>query len=351
MPVRLSTALVFLLLLVPAAMLGYFVASGASEQESTLPAAPTASNPQAGPASPAAGIADIDIDTLFERMNENGAAVRSGHLLLRTERTSFPPGREPATGTVEGEIWFDGTRVRIETRDTGPRSEYSVTSAFDGQQLTEIRTTGPQRLYASVSEAADLGELAPYLDFGIRDLLIRWPLMPAISRGEPHGARLATRRVWLPRLLGEERVVGLSCLRIVLLQQGNDPETTTYESVWVAPDRGHAAAKFERHNIVRTGEDRSAYGDVWQAEEWIHSIEGLWLPSITTWRRYEQGSTSENTHCGRTEIISAEFNIPIPDDVFHLEVPENAEPIAGPRDRAQGRGRGGRSGAVRGAPR
>jgi len=149
-------------------------------------------------------------------------------------------------------------------------------------------------------------------------------------------------------LLGEERVVGLSCLRLLLLPQSKDPEVTTYESLWIAPDRAHAAAKFERHNICS---NLFTYGDVWQAEEWIHPIEGLWLPSVTAWRRYEQGSTSENTHCGRTEIISAEFNVAIPDDVFHLDVPENAELIAGPREREQWQGRGGRAGAVRGPPR
>ncbi len=350
MPVRRKTALVLLLLVLPAAALAYFVAAAATDEGSAAPAR-SGSAGAAAARPPAAGIADTDLDTLFEHMSQNGADLRSGHLVLRTELTSFSPDRAPRTRTTDEEIWFDGARVRIEHRETDARGPaYSDSAAFDGRRLTEIRTTGPQRLYASVSDVADLSELALHLNFGAGDLLIRWPLIPAIWHDEPLGARLASRRVWLPMLLGEEQVAGLSCLRIVLLRQGDDPETTRYESIWIAPDRGHAPAKFERHTVARVDEHRSIYGDVWQAEQWINPIECLWLPSVTTHRRYEQGAHHANTHCYRTEVTSAEFNTPIPDDVFHLEVPEDAEMIPPPAERARFHGRG-RSGSIRGRAR
>lgn len=349
MPVRRKTALVLLLL--AAAASAVRGAEAAPDEGSATPA-PSGSAGAAAAPPPAAGIADTDLDTLFDRMNQNGADLRSGHLVLRTELTSFSPDRAPRTGTTDEEAWFDGARSRIEHRETGPRGpSYSQSAAFDGHRLTTITTSRPdRRVWASVSEAADLSEFALDLGVGIGDLLIRWPLTPAIWHDEPLGARLATRRVWLPRLLGEERVAGLSCLRIVLLPQGNDPETTTYESLWVAPDRGYTPAKFERHTFHRVDEHRSIYGDVWQAEEWINPIEGLWLPSVTTRRRYEQGSHYANTHCYRTEVLTAEFNTPIPDDVFHLEVPEDAETIPPPAERARFHGHG-RSGSIRGRAR
>ena len=350
MPAKRSTALVLLLLVVAAAALAYFVAAAATQQDSESVSQARRDAADAGSYPAAAGIADTDLDTIFDRMNQNGSTLRAGRLAVRTERTSFPPGRTPRTDTTEEEIWFDGTRVRVERRESDSRGpSYSESAAFDGQRLTTITTSRPGRLWASVSDAADL-RLALDLGFGIGDLLIRWPLTPAIWHDEPLGARLASRRVWLPRLLGEERVAGLSCLRIVLLPQGDDPETTMYESLWIAPDRGYAAAKFERHTFHRVDEHRSIYGEVWQAEEWINPIEGLWLPSVTTWRRYEQGAHHENTHCSRTEVTSAEFNTPIPDHVFRLEVPDGAEMVPPPTHRARFHSRG-RSGGIRGGPR
>jgi hypothetical protein len=301
------------------------------------------------PAPPEPGELDrAELDALFEHMDENGADVRSGHLVVITRTTHRSLAHPPWKGEQREEMWFDGRRVRIEKRETTPRGRmWRDTIVFDGDRLTTVSEDSSGRVSASVSESADLERVAYETGFGVGDMLMRWPLNAAAWGGQPHGSRLAGREVWLPRLIGEEQIGGLACTRLALLLKHQDPETTTYESLWVAPNRGHAAARYERHTIYPAEGRSGAYGEVWQVAEWLHPTEGLWLPSVVTHRRYEQPATSGYSSLieWRAEIVSSEFNAPIPDDVFHIEIPPEAELVPerqlGRPPRSTGASRGG----------
>lgn len=308
-------------------------------------AAIAADLPTTGPAPPAGEEFDrAELDALFERMDGNGADVRSGHLVVITRSTHRSLAHPPWKDEKREEMWFDGTRVRIEKRETTPRGRmWRDNLVFDGRRLTTVAKDASGRVSAGISEATDLEQVASHTGFGIGDLLMRWPLNAAAWGAQPQGSRLAGRRVWLPRLVGEERIGGLSCTRLVLLPKSKDPEMTTYESLWVAPSRGYAAARFERHNIYPAEGSSGAHGEVWQVEEWLHPTEGLWLPSVVMHRRYEQLATSGRSSLieRRAEIVSSEFNVPIPDDVFHIEIPPDAELLPQRPLGAPPRGRGG----------
>lgn len=289
-----------------------------------------------------------ELDALFERMDENGADVRSGHLVVITRSTHRSLAHPPWKGEEREEMWFDGRRVRIEKRQTTPRGRmWRDTVVFDGDRLTTLSEDSSGRVSAGVSETTDLEQVPSQTGSGIRDLLMRWPLIAAAFGNEPHGSRLAGRRVWLPRSMGEEQIAGLPCTRVVLLPKQQDPETTTYVSLWVAPSRGHAAARYERHSIYRAEGGLGAYGEVWQVAEWLHPTEGLWLPSVVTHRRYEQPATSGYSSLieWRAEIVTSEFNAPIADDVFRIEIPPEAELVPerelGRPPRSTGASRGG----------
>jgi hypothetical protein len=296
---------------------------------------------------PADELDRAELAALFERMDDNGADVRSGHLVVVTRTTQRSLAHPPYRGEEREEMWFDGKRVRIERREIGPRGEmWRVTRVFDGDRLIMVAKDPSGRVSADVSEPADLEQVAGEIGFGIGDLLMRWPLSAAAWGAPPHGSRLARREVWLPRLIGEDQIGGLACTRLVLLPRHRDVELTTYESLWVAPGRGHAAARFERHSAYYDEDRPGAYGEVWQAEEWLHPTEGLWLPSVVTHRRYEQPATSGYSSLmeWRAEIVSSEFNAPIADDVFHVDIPPEAELLPeGPLGRPP-RGRGGSRG-------
>ncbi len=293
-------------------------AATAADLSATDPAAPTREE-----------LDRAELNALFERMDENGADVRSGHLVVITRSTHRSLAHPPWKDEKREEMWFDGKRVRIESREISPRGEmWSYAVVFDGDRLTTVEKDASGRVSATVSESADLERVAYETGFGIGDLLMRRPLNAAAWGAQPQGSRLAGREVWRPRLIGEEEIGGLACARLVLLPVHRDPEMVTYESLWVAPSRGHAAARLERHNI-HPGEARSgAHGEVWQAEEWVHPTEGLWLPSVVTHRRYEQPATSAgypNLIEWRAEIVSSEFNGPVADDLFRIEIPPEAE--------------------------
>jgi hypothetical protein len=301
------------------------------------------------PALPTPGELDrAELDALFEHMDGNGADVRSGHLVVITRTTHRSLAHPPWKGEQREEMWFDGRRVRIEKRETTPRGRmWRDTIVFDGDRLTTVAKDASGDVSARISESADLERAAYETGCGIGDMLMRWPLNAAAWGIEPHGSRLAGRRVWLPRLIGEEQIGGLACTRLVLLPKHQDPEMTTYVSLWVAPSRGHAAAKYERHNIYRAEAGWGAYSEVWQVEEWLHPTEGLWLPSVVTNRRCEQPATSGQSNLieRRAEIVSSEFNTPIAEDVFHIEIPPEAEllperPLGRP-PRGRGGSRGG----------
>ncbi len=279
-----------------------------------------------------------DLDALFERMDENGADVRSGHLVMITRSTYRNPARGSRTDEVKEEMWFQGGRVRFERRKATPRGRLGTEIfVFDGRRLTTIRKHPGGSVRANVFETLDLDQVACHRGFGVGDRLMRWPLNAVALGVPPHRSRLGWRRQRLPRLIGEEQVGGLRCVRLVLLPKSDDRYMAMHESLWVAPTRGHAVARFEHHDIVNVADRTRTYGLVWQAEEWLHPTEGLWLPSVVVHRRYEQldapGVLSGFIE-SRAEIVSSEFNVPIPEDVFRIEIPPDAEV---PPERPSGR--------------
>jgi len=272
----------------------------------------------------------LDLDALFERMDENGATVHSGHVVVHTQEGPI---------SIEQEAWFDGSRVRVDKRTVSPGStEETSTVIADGQRVTEIETDSSGDTYASAWDADGPWQVTAEVDLSVGGLLIWWPLQPVMLHMPPRGSILASRRVWLPRLLGEDEVKGLRCLRLVLLPLGKDATAVRHESMWVAPDRGYAVARFERHTVCPGAGDWYAYGEIWGVQEWMHPIEGLWLPRVATWRRYEQSLEPEaepREFTSRSEVIAAEFNVEIPDEAFSVEIPEKAQRHSTPLHRAR----------------
>jgi len=209
---------------------------------------------------PTVEVDHAELDALFAKMDQNGADVTSGHLVVRARRTSHAAGRAVNTDDVEEEMWFDGGRVRIEERETAfephPRTS---TSVYDGTRLTTIMTEPSGHAWATAYDSLTPEEAFGHTRAGVGDLLMQWPLSPSVWGAPPRGSVLAERRVWLPRLMGDEQIDGLTCTRLVLLPRSTDPETTTFESLWVAPERGYAAARFERHRrSVAAGRGRES---------------------------------------------------------------------------------------------
>ena len=67
-------------------------------------------------------------------------------------------------------------------------------------------------------------------------------------------------------------------------------------------------------------------------EEWMESTDVGWVPKVVTYRVYIQkrGAEEELARVDRTELLSAAFNIAVPDEVFELDLPEHT--YIAPRD-------------------
>ena len=273
--------------------------------------------------------ASISIDTLLERMARNGASIESGHLTFHSERTQSPRGQAPRTEVCDDEVWFDGLRVRLDGTlgAKGDPEPAMTTVLFEGTQLTRVERFSGEGARVSVQGPLTASEAGSHLNYGCPNLLLRWPLAPAMWGTKPFAGQLAGREAVQPQVVGAERVGDLPCIRVTLTRTGDSEEARAPETLWVAPDRGYAVARFER--IVAASESQYGHSarEVLEVEEWTNPVEDLWLPRVTTTVIEERQLDSDDVRTAqstRTEVLSAEFNLPIPDAVGHLDVPQDA---------------------------
>ncbi|MBE9565457.1 MAG: hypothetical protein IMF16_01760 [Proteobacteria bacterium] len=287
--------------------------------------------------------ASISIDALLERMAQNGASIKSGHLTIHSESTHSPRGQPPTTEVYDDEVWFDGLRVRIDsTRGAEDDPQPTRTTVlFEGTQLTRVERFSGEGARLSVQGPLTAGEAGSYLNYGCPNLLLRWPLAPAIWGTKPFAEQLADSNAVQPQVVGAEHVGDLPCIRVGLAQAGDREEETAPDTLWVAPDRGYAVARFERTVAASENQYGCSAREILEVEEWISLVEDLWLPRVITTVIEERQLDSDEVRTvqsTRTEVLSAEFNLPIPDAVGHLDVPQDAimvpwEP-SGPRGSA-----------------
>jgi hypothetical protein len=65
-----------------------------------------------------------------------------------------------------------------------------------------------------------------------------------------------------------------------------------------------------------------------EVAEWIEPLPGFYLPRVATRTAYVQaaeGGVEKIANVARSEVLSAAFDIPLPDEIFHLELPEGTE--------------------------
>jgi hypothetical protein len=273
--------------------------------------------------------ASISIDTLLERMAHNGASIESGHLTLHSERTRSPRGQAPTTDVCEDEVWFDGLRVRIESTVgvEGDPEPATTTVLFEGTQLTRVESFPGEGARVSVQGPLTATEAGSNLNYGCPNVLLRWPLAPSMWGAKPFAEQLGGREAVQPQVVGAERVGDLPCIRVALIRTGGGQEEEAPDTLWVAPDRGYAVARFERNVAALESQYGRSAREILQVEEWIHPVGDLWLPSVTTTvieeRQLDTGDvrTAQST---RTDVLSAEFNLSMPDSVGHLDVPKDA---------------------------
>ena len=285
--------------------------------------------------------ASISIDALLERMAQNGASIQSGHLTVHSERTYSPRGQPPTTEVCDDEVWFDGVRVRLDgTHGAENDPEPARTTVlFEGTQLTRVERFSGEGARLSVQGPLTANEAGSRVNYGCPNLLLRWPLARAIWGTKPFAEHIADSDAVQPQVLGAERVGDLPCIRVGLARAGDRGEETAPDTLWVAPERGYAVARYERTLAASETQYGRSTREILEVEEWINPVEDLWLPRVITTVIEERQLDSDEvrtTQSTRTEVLSAEFNLPMPDAVGHLDVPWDAiivpwEPI-GPRD-------------------
>ena len=280
---------------------------------------------------------DERVTAVLAQMALNGVDVVSGHLVVRTRRTFLMGSRPRGTGDVEEEMWFEEGRVRVERRTRTPRGRHDTRSfLLDAGQITVVSRPPQGRAHVKTAVAYSPEYVAAYGGSAVGGLPMQWALHAAALGARPYDERLSGEREWVPRLIDKEQIQGLTCLRLVLLPTSKDCTVALHESLWVAPDRGYAVARVERHDYLAAQQHRGAMGHIWQVEEWLHPTRGMWLPSVVTRRSYAKSPVTGQFSVKeeRSEIVSSEFNIPIPDEVFRIELPP--EPVPPGREGGHG---------------
>lgn len=273
--------------------------------------------------------ASISIDTLLERMAQNGASIQSGHLTFHSERTHSPRGRPPTTEVWDDEVWFDGLRVRIDgTHGAEDDPEPARTTVlFEGTQLTRVERFSGEGARVSVQSPLTAGEASSRVNYGCPNLLLRWPLARAMWGTRPFAEQLADSDVVQPQVVGAERVGDLPCIRVALAHAGDREEETAPDTLWVAPERGYAVARFERTVAASESQYGHSTREIFEVEEWMNPVGDLWLPRVIITVIEERQLDSDEVRTAqstRTEVLSAEFNLAIPDAVGHVDVPQDA---------------------------
>jgi hypothetical protein len=246
--------------------------------------------------------------------------LRSGHLLIREEMqdTKTDPPRRYYTG--ETEVWFDGVRFRLDLRQTwyeaeGQPASQETLSLFDGERLLQTQLPGFLRTHLAFPR--ELSEIRRYVGLGGASLLLHWPLADPVYHGGGVAEAILRSANDSLDFAGQASLGDLACV-VLSAPLANSPSR-----FWLAPQRGYAVARYDF-----TASDGSLVVD--QVDEWMEPVSGLWLPKVAV-RSVEDPETGQLRRPApdRTEVLASTFNGPIPDEVFHLDLPEgvNTEPF------------------------
>jgi len=296
-----------------------FIALALALSLATGPAALKARGASGGPA----------LETVLARMDQNGSAVTSGRLLLRGEEIAFLDAGPKTVETSELELWFDGVRVRVERRTTREGGESEVFwTVFDGERV--IEGPAPDFPWAQQGVPMELSDLGKYVTIGGFNVLMQWPLEPAVLHARPMGELVQSWSSEPPQAFQEEPSGDLACYLIQLAPKALDLGGSSTWSLWVAPEKGYALARFQQENVLPGTGSVSRTRLVDQVDEWMHPLDGLWLPKAATQSRFfEDRSTGVEKLVGqrKAEVTSAVFNISVPDEVFRLALPEHTRVV------------------------
>jgi len=250
-------------------------------------------------------------DEVLARMQAVSQGIESGAFLARHEL--------PAEGVVtETEGWFDGVRFRVETRQVWSRpGQEPVTDeiwwAFDGERIVETRP--PKMSSAREATPLRLDEVSKYVSLGGMNVLMNWPLAHSVVHGRSLPEEVLLHAGGYLETVGQETIGDDSC--VVL----SAPRARTPGRFWICPDKDYALARYEYDR-----EDGRLV--VFEVREWM-KVGASWIPRVAVGYTVDQ-EIGEASPIERCEFVSASFNIPVPEDRFQIQLPEETvrEPFA-----------------------
>lgn len=252
------------------------------------------------------GMQAADLPTAEEvlaRMDAVTRGIESGAFLAHVE--------VPAVGVeIETEVWFDGVRFRVDTRQVWSRpGQEPVTDeirwVFDGERI--IETKPPKMSSAREATPLRLDEVSKYVSLGGMNLLMIWPLAHSVVHGRSLREHILLRADEGLETVGQESIGDDSC--VVL----SAPQERTPSRFWICPDKDYAVARYEYDRE----DGRLA---VFEVREWM-KVGSSWLPRVAVVYNVDQ-ETGERSPGERCEIVSAAFNIPVAEDRFQIQLPE-----------------------------
>ncbi len=269
------------------------------------------------------------LERLLSSMTKLEPEASSGHLLVATEsQSSERDGTPRRPGRTDVEVWFDGVRVREEIRTTERGATEERLWLFDGERV--VQTSPPAFERALVGSPQRLDDMGKYGRMGLGNPLIDWQLRVSLYRRPSLGEQLPRWSAEPLRAAGEGVINGVSCQLIEVPQITMAYGEKVIQRLWVAPEKGYAVARFDQDVAVPPPGPVSRVVMVDEATDWLHPIEGLWLPRLVKGTRHhtDRATGQEWLHYRRTvEVVTAEFSVEIPESVFELELPEGTEII------------------------
>lgn len=253
-----------------------------------------------------------DTETVLREVETCGHRVTSGRVVIRTEVNDLTDSTRNAIRHTE--TWFDGERVRRDQRAYRPNTldarvrfeEYW--RLWDGRRYTSVAP--PHFRRATVSQR--------------KQYRLRGSGNQAVDHALGRAWTMEQVAGWGGELVGEEAVGGLSCVRIDSPPRQVPKEATIVQRWWFAPDRAYGLVKHETDATWPREGGILRKRTVRASEEWEQLGHGVWLPRVTMQRVYmtPPGEKEELRYTERATVLSIAVNVPIPEAVFHLPIPE-----------------------------
>jgi len=282
-----------------------------------------------GRSSPAQGATDTDVLTTIRRgveHREQCVTSAVGEFVVEVQSPTEDAGQhEPAHPTHALVMWaFDAHKYRediVQTTDlmalgSSVPAPHTASRAWDGVNAYKYHTSRP--LVVDTTTDSVLG--STFVEFWLR---LRTPC----TNSRPLSEWLSTEGV---KLVREEEVGGVSCwlLELQLVQPG--PYDMWYRW-WIAPEKDYMVLKYEselwnRDNNPRRTRVTRETADVLAR---YGPADGIWFAkertSTATLRPAPDAPEEKLLERMRFVILSLAINTPLPNDLFQLEAPDDAE--------------------------